>query len=155
MEVGSSNNSTALWIDCPSDDALVPFFDGKVIAQVTRLSWEANAVPVQQSGAVAQPSAHPSTASDSRSRLNRAATAPVTAQAQPVPNNATRSVPAPPQDLCMFDDEPPVTKAAPPAPPPGPRQSDDLLDMFGSGAAAPSAPQGASKAKNEFDDLFG
>merc|ERR1712203_1121215 len=97
----------------------------------------------------------PATASDVRPRMNRAATAPAPPQSQPAPSSTVRSAPPAQADLCMFDDEPPVTKAAPPAPPPGPRQSDDLLDMFGSGVAPPPTSQGASKPRNEFDDLFG
>lgn len=81
---------SAVWMDVTNEASQVPQFDGKIIAKVTRISWESDG---KASSAKA-----PATQGGGASAKQAAAPAPP---------------PAPPADALTFDEDPPVRPTAP------------------------------------------
>eukprot|EP00440_Ansanella_granifera_P046856 gb/GFBE01050737.1/.p1 GENE.gb/GFBE01050737.1/~~gb/GFBE01050737.1/.p1 ORF type:complete len:165 (+),score=26.31 gb/GFBE01050737.1/:1-495(+) len=99
--------SQVAWMDVTNEASQVPLFDGKVVAKVTRVSWEASGsgrVPAQPGGA----NGHQ--------------------------GGAAAQVPKPPPDVLSFDDGPAMPAAggypAASSPQRAPRPNDDFDMLF-------------------------
>mmetsp|Transcript_3635 Transcript_3635/g.9376 ORF Transcript_3635/g.9376 Transcript_3635/m.9376 type:complete len:221 (-) Transcript_3635:68-730(-) len=105
MKWGDSTSS-AVWMDVPNEDSQVPTYDGKIVAKVTRVSWEASpqAVAAAERAAAAPPSptvSVPGVGGDASLRQ----AAPLQAAAPRLQAVQHAPPPAAPQDALSFDDD--------------------------------------------------
>mmetsp|Transcript_90700 Transcript_90700/g.171057 ORF Transcript_90700/g.171057 Transcript_90700/m.171057 type:complete len:181 (-) Transcript_90700:53-595(-) len=113
--------TSSVWMDVTNEDSQVPMYDGKIIAKVTRVSWNSEA----ENGAKAADGVP-----------------------KPAVQNSKATQPPPPSDGLLFDDDTPsrgpvstpavaagAPRAAPPAaaqpPPPAPGRHDEFDMLFG------------------------
>merc|ERR1719284_2052784 len=107
-------------MDVTNEDSQVPLYDGKIIAKVTRLSWDAS------------PPAGPAAAANGAGgRPAAPAPAPAAAPSRPPPQQPVK---ASQPDALLFDDAPPSRAPAPAAP--AVQEADILGTGFGGAPAA-------------------
>jgi len=154
MKWGESSSS-AVWMDVTNEDAQVPLWDGKIIAKVTRISWEGGSQASQprQATAPIQQGVSPQASPQRPAPQGQPAAA-----AAPKPQQQQQQQPPPPaaaqQNMLSFDDHfggGGSPAAAPSAKPPPPASSNVMDDPLGFGSM--TGGPGTSK-KDDFDMLF-
>merc|ERR1719329_1950944 len=120
MKYGDTGN---VWMDVTNEDSQVPMYDSKIVAKVTRVSWDVGASD---------------SVKDAFSPPGRSAAAQTPAAASQPAMQAAKPAPPPPADALVFDEPPRVigTSGAPAGagraqpPPPKARGGHDDFDML-------------------------